>query len=146
MHEAGVAVAVAAEIRDRGLDPSTVRVLVRGGHGDSGAFEAAFRAQLELAAPGLGLDLVTLVRLSTARLCSGCARSFTATDPDAPCPACGRPGLTADVHETIELEWDEVPAAGGPHSPLLDDSRHSIATAGETEADTMRRPLSSSRA
>jgi Zn finger protein HypA/HybF involved in hydrogenase expression len=145
MHEAGIAVAVAAEIRDRGLDPARVRVRVRGGHGDPAAFEAAFRAQLELAAPTLGLDRVTILRLPTDRLCIHCAGSFSAIDPDALCPVCGGPGLAVDVHESIELEWEDGPAGGGPEGPALGDPRHSTPAALDTDAVTMRRPLSSSR-
>ena len=146
MHEAGIAVAVAAEIRDRGLDAAHVRVLVHGGHGDPADFEAAFRAQLQLAGPTLGLDRLTIVRLPTDRACIHCAGSFSAVDPDALCPACGGPGLAADVHEAIELEWDDAPVTEGPVSPTLRDPRHSTTGAPGPEAVSMRRPVSSSRA
>lgn len=145
MHEAGIAVAVAAEIRDRGLDPALVRVLVRGGHDDPAAFEAAFRAQLELAGPGLDLDRVTIVRLPTARLCIHCGGSFVAVEADAPCPSCGGPGLSAHSHETIELEWDDRTASEGPEGPALRDRRHSTPPVVEQDAWNMRRPVSSSR-
>lgn len=106
MHEAGIAVAVAAEIRDRDLDPSRVRLVVAGGHGDLAAFDAALRAHLEAAAPALGLAAVTIVHAPVPRLCAHCAAQYRATHSDAPCPACGGPGISLSEPESVELEWD----------------------------------------
>jgi hypothetical protein len=128
VHEAGIAIAVAAEVRDRGLDPSRVRLLVTGGHGDLGAFDAALVAHLEAAAPGAGLGRVRIVHLATPRLCARCAVPFQAIDEAVPCPACGGPAIAAGHAESIELAWDEAPSrgmpgGGGPDDPPADDSR-----------------------
>jgi len=140
MHEAGIAVAVAAEIRERALDPSAVRLHVTGGHGDLGAFDAALRAHLEAAAPGQGLGDVRIEHLPSARLCGRCAFAFEAIGEGAACPACGGPGIAIPQPESIELEWadraSEVGAgrtharhahpghdAEGPDDPSGRDSR-----------------------
>jgi hypothetical protein len=127
MHEAGIAVAVAAEIRDRSLDPARVRLLVRGGHGDLADFDAALRSHLEAADPGAGLGAVAIEHLATPRFCARCARAFHAVEEDAECPTCGGPGVGGHVAESIELAWDEVqesPTAGpqGPDDPPARDS------------------------
>ncbi len=108
MHEAGLAVAVAAAIRDRGLDPSGVRLLVSGGHGDVESFDAALRAHLEAAAPGLGLGAVQIVHAPVPRLCAKCAGQFRAATAEEPCPACDGPSIALSEPESIELEWDDV--------------------------------------
>ena len=130
MHEAGIAIAAAAEIRERGLEPSRVLLLVTGGHGDLGAFDAALVAHLEAAAPGAGLGRVRIVHLATPRLCARCAAPFQAIDEAAPCPACGGPGIAAGHGESIELAWDEAPGTtepggGGLNDPPAGDSRPS---------------------
>lgn len=140
MHESGAAIAVAAEIRDRRLDPGRVRVLIFGGHGDPAAFEAAFRAHLVAAGPGLGLEAVTIGRRPSSRLCAACTKPFDATDPSAACPACGGAGLAVAEPESIELEWDEGPDGRGPDSPIGRDPRHSTNPASEPDALSMTRP------
>jgi hypothetical protein len=130
VHEAGIATAVAAEIRERGLDPSRVRLLVTGGHGDLAAFDAALVAHLEAAAPGAGLGRVRIVHLATSRLCARCAAPFKAIDEAVSCPACGGPGIAPGHAESIELAWDEAPGrvrpgGGGPDDPPAGDSRPS---------------------
>jgi Zn finger protein HypA/HybF involved in hydrogenase expression len=120
-----VAIAVADEIRVRGLDPARVRVLVSGGHGDPEAFEAAFRSHLVAAGPSLGLDAVTIVRVPATYLCAICAGVFRTAEPDPACPGCGGPGLSAAHAESVEIEWDEPPAGRGPLRPTHDDPRHS---------------------
>lgn len=110
MHEAGIAVAVAAEIRERGLDPAAVRLHVTGGHGDLVAFDAALRAHLEAAAPGRGLGDVRIEHVPSARLCARCSFAFEAIGEGAPCPACGGPGIAVPQPESIELEWSDAAA------------------------------------
>lgn len=119
MHEAGIAVAVAAELLDRGLDASRVRLMVSGGHGDMAAFDAALRAQLEAAAPGLGLSAVTIAHAPGPRLCAHCATQYRAAALDAPCTACGGPGIALSGTESVELAWDEseTGADEGPDRP-----------------------------
>ncbi len=129
MHEHGVAIAVADEIRVRRLDPARVRVLVSGGHGDPDAFEAAFRAHLVAAGPSLGLDAVTIVRVPTTYLCAICAGTFLTPEPEPACPSCGGPGLSAAHAESVELEWDEPPPVRGPVGPTHGDPRHSTGRA-----------------
>jgi len=120
MHEAGIATAVAAEIRERGLDPARVKILVSGGHGDPVSFDAALRAHLEGAAPGLGLGGVCIVRAPTRLVCAHCAALFPASEPDTACQWCGGPGIPRSEPESVELEWDE-PA---PLVPVMDWSDH----------------------
>ena len=131
MHEAGIAVAVAAEIRDRGLDPSRVRLVVAGGHGDQAAFDDALRAHLEVAAPALGLSRVTIAHAPVPRLCAHCATRYRAAAFDASCTACGGPGIVLSEPVFVELEWDEREAGAdeGPDRPGRHDPRLSIAGA-----------------
>lgn len=120
MHEAGIAVAVACEIRDRGLDPSRVRLVVAGGHGDRAAFDAALRTHLEAAVPALGLEAVAIVHAPAPRLCAHCATQYRAVDSTVSCPACGGPAITLSEPESVELEWDDgVPAAEGPDAVTM---------------------------
>jgi Zn finger protein HypA/HybF involved in hydrogenase expression len=133
MHEAGIATAVAAEIRDRGLDPTRVRLVVAGGHGDLAAFDAALRAHLEAAAPGLGLWAVAIAHAPVPRLCAHCATQYRSVEAGASCPACGGPGIALSEPESVELEWDDrMPAAEGPERPDPHDWRpFTLETAGE---------------
>lgn len=146
MHEAGIAVAVAAEIRDRGLDPSRVRLLVSGGHGDAHSFDAALRAHLDAAAPSLGLGAVRIVHAPVPRLCANCASQFRAASAEEPCPTCGGPSIILAESESIELEWDEPDhSVRGLDSPSQRDSRPSMPAAPERDAVVMRRPVGSGR-
>lgn len=131
MHEASIAVAVAAEVRKRGLDPSRVRLHVAGGHGDTAAFDAALRAHLEVAAPGLGLSAVTIAHVPVPRLCARCATRYRDAAFDASCTACGGPGIVLSEPESIELEWDEseTGADEGPDRPGRRDPWLSLAGA-----------------
>ncbi|MEO8463567.1 MAG: hypothetical protein ABI555_10150, partial [Chloroflexota bacterium] len=105
MHEAGIAVAIAAEILDRGLDPLRIQIVISGGHGDPVSFDAALRAHLEVTAPGLGLDSIGIVHAAAPHLCAHCAKLFRDPAPDAACPACGGPALAVSEPESIELEF-----------------------------------------
>lgn len=146
MHEAGIAVAVAAEIRDRGLDPSRVSLLVSGGHGDAHSFDAALRAHLVAAAPSLGLGAVCIVHAPVPRLCAHCASEFRAASAEEPCPTCGGPGIALAEPESIELAWDEPDHSDHePYSPPQRDSRPSMPAAPERDAVVMRRPAGSGR-
>ena len=131
-----MAIAVADEIRTRGLDPASVRVLVSGGHGDPDAFEAAFRSHLVAAGPSLGLDAVTIVRVPATYFCAICAGTFLTVEREPACPTCGGPGLAAQHSESVELEWDEPPPGRGPTRPTHGDPRHS--TAGALKPDALR--------
>ncbi len=146
MHEAGIAVTIAAEIRDRGLDPSRVRLLVSGGHGDARSFDAALLAHLAAAAPTLGLGAVQIVHTPVPRLCAHCAASFRARTAEEPCPTCGGPGIALSERESIELEWgDPDHSAAGPDSPSERDPRPSMPAAPGRDAVAMRRPVGSGR-
>lgn len=105
MHEAGIAVAIAAEIRTRRLDPRRVRLVVSGGHGDEVAFDAALRAHLGGVAPDLGLDTMPIEHAPVPRICARCALPFEAPLAADPCPACGGPGVGVPRPERVELEW-----------------------------------------
>jgi Zn finger protein HypA/HybF involved in hydrogenase expression len=127
MHEAGIAQAIAAEIRERGLDPAAVRVVVSGGHGDEESFDAALRMHLEASAPGLGLGSLAIVHAPVARICTRCATPFEAAFAADPCPACGGPGIAVPVPESVELEW------AGEHADVADEHDEGHADADEHE-------------
>lgn len=166
MHEAGVAVTLAAEIRERGLDPARVRIVVSGGHADPAAFDAALRAHLDAVAPATGLSSVGIVHAPVPHLCAHCASLFRAIDCGATCPSCGGPGMALSGPELIELEWgeadepndgaarpslhgdhdhDPTPDDQGPDRPLERDPRPSMSPTPWPEAVTMWRPVSSGR-
>ena len=105
MHEAGIAVAVAAEMTGRGLDPARVRLVVSGGHGDETSFDAALRTHLQAAAPGAGLEVIEIVHAPVPRICSACTTPFEAPLAADPCPVCGGPGIALPTPESVELEW-----------------------------------------
>ncbi|HSO29177.1 MAG TPA: hypothetical protein VLS28_04695 [Candidatus Sulfomarinibacteraceae bacterium] len=108
--------AIAAEIRERGLDPARVRILVSGGHGDPVSFDVALRAHLEGAAPGLELGGVRIVRAAMRLVCAHCAALFPAIESNSACQWCGGPGIPRSEPESVELEWDEPP----PLVPVMD--------------------------
>ena len=105
MHEAGIAVAVAAEITGRGLDPARVRLVISGGHGDETSFDAALRLHLAAAAPRAGLESIAIVHAPVPRICASCTTPFQAPLAVDPCPACGGPGIALPTPESVELEW-----------------------------------------
>lgn len=162
MHEAGLAVAVAAEIKARRLDPGRVRVVVSGGHADPAAFDAALRAHLDATEPALGLGAVGIVHARVPNLCAGCASFFRAVEPAASCPSCGGPGMPLGGPESVELEWGEpdgdaawapLGEIGPPHDhgadepdrPLADDRRLSPRVGAAPEASDMWRPVGPGR-
>jgi Zn finger protein HypA/HybF involved in hydrogenase expression len=106
MHEAGLAAAVAAEIRERRLDARLVRLLVHGGHGATAAFDAALRIHLALLLPEADVDSMTIVHLPTPRLCVQCTGLFEAIEADAPCPRCHGASMSVAMPEWIDLEWE----------------------------------------
>lgn len=104
MHEAGLARAVAATLRERGLDPADVRLLVRGGHHGAAEFDASLRTYLAAELPGAGADGVPIVHLPVEHLCLGCGSAFQAAEVDAACPSCGGASLSAVLDEQVEIE------------------------------------------
>ncbi len=108
MHEAGLASALAATIRERGLEHRALRLVVRGGQTAPADFDASLLAHLaaELGAAEVPLRIE---HLPATRQCAACATTFVARALDgAPCPACGGPALPAAAEEQIELEYDET--------------------------------------
>jgi len=103
VHEAGLARAVAGELRERGLTVRDVRLLVWHGHDAPDAFDASLRAHLALEAPGQG-DEIEIVHLPAPRLCAACGRAFESVAAADPCPACGGTSLPAPGHEQVEIE------------------------------------------
>jgi Zn finger protein HypA/HybF involved in hydrogenase expression len=107
MHEAGLANAIAMQLREArqaGLI-ARPRLVVRGGHDRPADFDAALRLHLAQAAPELGDERLEIVHEPVARLCSSCSRTFSADDPLAPCPSCGSAALPTATSEEVELEW-----------------------------------------
>jgi Zn finger protein HypA/HybF involved in hydrogenase expression len=109
MHEGRIAQAVAAEIRERGLDGRGVRLVVSGGHGDATAFEAALRLHLAAALPQVDVAAISIVHRPAVRLCGGCGGAFVAPRPTDDCPACGGEGVAIPTPERIDLEWGPIP-------------------------------------
>jgi len=108
MHEAGLASALAATIREQGLQNRRLRIVVRGGHTDPLDFDAALRAHLtaELGTSGAA---VQIVHAEVSRQCAACAARFgSAFQGLAVCPVCGGPALPAHAGEEIALEFDDV--------------------------------------
>jgi hypothetical protein len=106
MHEAGVARAIAAEIRERDLASARLRVVVTGGHDEPAAFDDSLRLHLALELPDVDVGAIEIVHAPEARLCGTCATPFSGIAEDA-CPACGGAGLTIPTPERVELEWLE---------------------------------------
>jgi Zn finger protein HypA/HybF involved in hydrogenase expression len=117
MHEAGIAAAIAAAIRERDVDPAVVRVVITGAHHEPAVFDPAVRLHLSMIAPELDADAIPFVHRPAERPCLGCGMPFVAVGPDVPCPACGGPGLPSPDPERVELEWDDDP----PESPSVRD-------------------------
>jgi Zn finger protein HypA/HybF involved in hydrogenase expression len=107
MHEAALANTIAAKLREsrQAGVVGRPRLVVRGGHDESAAFDAALRLHLALAAPELDSDALDIIHAPVTRLCSGCGRRFGASDPLAPCPTCGSLGLPTTMDEEVELTW-----------------------------------------
>jgi hypothetical protein len=105
VHEAGIARAIAAELRERGLAVGEVRLLVEGGHDAPDAFDASLRAHLALEMPGV--DVIRILHLPSLRLCAGCGRAFESVTAEDPCPVCGGSSLPEPVrNERVRLEID----------------------------------------
>lgn len=108
MHEAGIATAIAATIRERGLPASMVRVLVTGAHHERTVFDDSVRLHLAIQEPDLEVDAIRFIHRPSVRFCVSCASRFTAIDHDAPCASCGGVGIPTSDAEVVELEWDDA--------------------------------------
>ena len=115
MHEAGLARAIAKALHDRAQPPARstgtstgtgtgVRVLVTGGHHPIAEFDNALRFHLASEAPELDLARLELIHLPAGRLCTGCGRTYEATDPGESCPTCGGASLPLIEREQVEIE------------------------------------------
>lgn len=107
MHEAGIATAIAMTIRERRLPASVVRVVVTGAHHERSGFDDSVRLHLAIQEPDLDVGAIRFIHLPSSRLCLSCSGTFSATDHDAPCPACGGVGIPTKDAEVVELEWDD---------------------------------------
>ena len=107
MHEGGLAASVAEALQERHLDRDgpAVRMIVHGGHDDASAFDDAFRLHLGMVLPDFDQRRLTIQHTARRAVCVGCAQPFEASAPDAPCPACGAPGLVLPTPESIEMVW-----------------------------------------
>jgi len=103
MHEAGLARAIAAWLRERGLEPADVRLFVRGGHTAPADFDSALRVHLALEMPEVDPAL-EIVHIPVPRVCAGCGRTFESADAADACPACGGTALPAHLDEQVEIE------------------------------------------
>ena len=111
MHEAGIATAIAATIRERDLPASMVRVVVTGAHHEPSVYDDSVRLHMAICDPDLEVDAIRFIHLPSPRLCLSCSGTFSATDPDAPCPTCGGVAMPTMDAEMVELEWDDPAAA-----------------------------------
>jgi Zn finger protein HypA/HybF involved in hydrogenase expression len=113
MHEAGLAAAAAAAVRRAGRDRSDqpIRLVVRGGHADPEAFDAALRLHLAGELPGIDADSITIEHAPHETLCAACGSAFQTDHPAGTCPHCGGPGLPVIRPETIALECEAAPCA-----------------------------------
>ncbi len=102
VHEAGLANAIAGEIRERGLEPGSMRLEVTGGHDDVDAFDAALRLHLSLALPGLDVAAIAIDHRAT-RLCGDCGVVTGSGGGDGPCPTCGRPAVVLPTPEQVAI-------------------------------------------
>lgn len=107
MHEAGIATAIVATIRERGLSASAVRVVVTGAHHERSVFDGSVRLHMAIQQPDLDVDAIRFIHLPNSRLCLTCSGTFSATDHDASCPACGGAAMPTKDAEVVELEWDD---------------------------------------
>ena len=133
MHEAGLAEAIAATIRQAGLLGGSVRILVRGGHDEPAAFDAALRSHLVANLPELDPAAVSIVHEPSEHWCVGCGRTFLAVW-GGPCPDCGGPGLALEMEGSIDVE--RVGRAG-PSDPPFGDRGPSAEAPGERHAGLM---------
>lgn len=104
MHEAGLARAIVATLRERGLEPTAVRLLVRGGHHGSAEFDTSLRSHLAAALPDGGAERLEIVHLPVDHLCVACGTRFQAAEIDPACPACGGASLSSMLDEQVEIE------------------------------------------
>ncbi len=102
MHEAGLAEAIAAEIRERGLERESLRLEVTGGSGDVEAFDAALRLHLSLALPDLDVAAIGIDHRVT-RLCPRCGPVAGPGGGDGPCPTCGGPSVVLPTPEQVAI-------------------------------------------
>jgi Zn finger protein HypA/HybF involved in hydrogenase expression len=140
MHEAGLATALVAAIRDHDLAERRLRVLVSGGHDDPFAFDDALRFHLSIAGPELDIDRIEIVHLPTQRWCPSCGHRFVGLG-DADCPACGRATMAERTEEQVELEALDGDAGTMTIDEGADGHRHDDpgpGSAGPPERD--RRP------
>ena len=87
-----------------GTSEGRIRVLVRGGTGDPGEFDAAFLAALLAEMPSLQGARVEIVHPAVVRVCSDCGHLFESAEHDATCPECGADAFPAWLEERIEYE------------------------------------------
>jgi hypothetical protein len=106
VHEAALALAVAEQIRQRGMLGRPMTLLVSGGHADADAFDAALRLHLAASEPRLDTDALTIVHLLEERPCLSCGQSFAAVGQLADCPYCGGVGPLRARPEKIEIALD----------------------------------------
>jgi Zn finger protein HypA/HybF involved in hydrogenase expression len=104
MHEAGIATAIAATLREHPQDWRRARILVRGGHTPPTDFDAALRFHLAASDPSLDLRRFKIVHLPTYRACANCGDTFEALELTDPCPTCGGASWPDYSEEEIELE------------------------------------------
>jgi hypothetical protein len=104
MHEAGIAALIVERLRGWGSRAGRARVLVRGGHSDIEAFDAALRIHLLAADPDLDASRVEVVHLARTLTCASCGLRYDAKDATGVCPACGGAAWPDNAPEEVELE------------------------------------------
>lgn len=123
MHEAGLARAIAEEIIRLDCPADELRLEVTGGHGHPDDFDAALRLHLQAALPGRDVARIRIEHEPVEQVCVACVTPFMAVAPEAACPACGGPGLSAPTPERIVVVRDR--AVPRPDRPPEGDERPS---------------------
>jgi hypothetical protein len=88
-----------------GTSEGRIRVLVRGGTGDAGEFDATFLATLLAEMPSLQGARVEIVHPAVVRVCSVCGHFFESVEHAATCPECGGDPFPAWLEERIAYEF-----------------------------------------
>ncbi len=104
MHEAGLAGAVLAALREHPADGGRLRVYLWTSSPPA-ELARSITAYLAAADPPVAVPVIEVVPRAQVRTCAACAASWPSTEPDPPCPDCGGPPLPPVHDHRIEIEF-----------------------------------------